>query len=295
MATKIEWAEETWNPIVGCNPISPGCKNCYAERMAYRLSHALGKIGTDVSDAWVGYSTVIGDNKKWNGKTDFVHSALDKPLHWKKPRTIFICSMGDLFHESVLFEWIDDVFGVMTTNPQHTYLILTKRPERMYDYIEYMNQNIADAGFEGYDPPSFIWLGVTAENQEQADKRIPILLSIPAAKRFVSIEPMLGPVDLRELRLPKSNFVYDSILGRKHSNYYQSDWYSESSNKLDWIITGSESGPGRRPMNQDWVRSLRDQCITADVPFLLKQMPINGKLVKMPELDGKVWNQKPKS
>ena len=175
---------------------------------------------------------------KWNGTTHFVESALEKPLHWKKPRTIFICSMGDLFHESVPFEWINKVFSITQKCPQHTFLVLTKRPERMRHYFEYVGIKY---------PYLNVWLGVTAENQEAADKRIPILLQIPAAKRFVSIEPMLGPVDLY-----KQN---NMVLGFH----------------LDWVICGGESGPRARPMHPTWIRDTRDQCNRVGIPFFFKQ------------------------
>ncbi len=231
MSTKIEWAEETWNPIIGCSHASPGCDHCYAERMAGRLSN--------IPAQYENYSKVVrwGQHPKtdmyyglgqWNGETHLVEFAIQKPFHWKKPRRIFICSMGDLFHETVPFEWIDKVMVWATIATQHTFMVLTKRPERMKEYFSREREEIAD-GLEKacYDigisfdddpdsaacyvwnringvtakettgwPLTNLWIGVTAENQEQADKRIPILQHIPAAKRFVSIEPMLGPVDL---------------------------------------------------------------------------------------------------
>ena len=283
--TKIEWAEASWSPIIGCSKVSPGCTNCYAERMANRI------VGMEYKQIYSGipttkiptkYNYVMGSGK-WNGKTFFVESALEKPTKWKKPRTIFVCSMGDLFHESVPFEWIDKVVDVMVECRRHTFLLLTKRPEVLKAYSEY---NMSEA------IPN-IWLGVTCENQEQADKRIPILLQIPAAKRFVSIEPMLSEVNLRELRPPYSNLVYDSILGRKYNNYQQSDWYADTYGKLDWVLVGSESGPCKRPMDIEWVRHLRNQCVEFEIPFFFKQMYDGNKKITMPELDGRIWNQMP--
>ena len=263
MGTKIEWTEETWNPIIGCSKVSPGCDNCYAERMACRLAHMDNRNYQDVTGS--NSNRTWFDN--WNGKTAFVESALEKPLHWKKPRRIFVCSMGDLFHESVPFEWIDKVFAVMAICPHHTFQVLTKRPGRMLDYLSDpktqigipgvcssktntkidLNKFFAAAGW----PIKNVMLGVTAENQEQADKRIPILLQIPAAKRFVSVEPMLGPVDL-EKNISEHCLIKPAAF-------------------LDWVICGGESGPGARPMYPDWVRSLRDQCKAAGVPFFFKQ------------------------
>lgn len=190
--------------------------------------------------------------------------ALDEPLKWKKPHRIFVCSMADLFHNDVPFEFIVKVFCVMQLAQYHTFLVLTKRPDRMMQFYQWLNSEGKSAWLnavvtiglgEKYKtswstawPFGNIWLGVTAENQEQADKRIPILLQIPAAKRFVSVEPMLGAVDI--LKDPR--------------------WFWAGSG-LDWVICGGESGPGARPMHPNWVRILRDQCQAAGVPFLFKQ------------------------
>ncbi len=276
MASKILWTDQTWNPIIGCSKVSPGCANCYAERMALRQAHMeyarLEKHlnqDLDAKDGIMKYVGVVDISKKaWNGKTVFVESALTKPLHWRKPRMIFVCSMSDLFHESVPFEWIDKVFAIMALCPQHTFQILTKRPERMFEYLDDVKTRInipaaasAGAGVRvdlnrfwtaaGW-PIKNIWLGCTAENQAMADKRIPVLLQCPAAKRFVSVEPMLGKVDL----------AYTCFNG--------ADSFGTMPG-LDWVICGGESGPGARPMHPDWVRSLRDQCKEAGVPFMFKQ------------------------
>jgi len=208
---------------------------------------------------------------KWNEKTHFVELALEKPLHWKKARRIFVCSMGDLFHESVPFEWIDKVFAVMALCPQHTFQVLTKRPARMAEYIDSLDQDCQYRGkildFDAIQvgsrwPLENLWLGVTAENQEMADKRIPILLQIPAAKRFVSVEPMLGPVDLEALAF---------ITPLKHK-------------LLDWVIIGAESGPNRRKCECEWVDGLKIQCQQAGVPVFVKQIhyPLSKELIKAP-------------
>ncbi len=241
MSTKINWTDESWNIIIGCEKISPGCKNCYAEKMAYRLAWMERLKLHKFKD--LNYPNVIDFvTKKWNGKTHFAESQLEKPLKWKKPRMIFVCSMGDLFHESVPFEWIDKVFEVIEKCPQHTFQVLTKRPEIMYKYM--VRYGIGAM-------PDNIWLGVTAENQEQANKRIPILLQIPAKVRFVSIEPMLDVIDLE--CFPETGCPSDSI------------------DNLGWVICGGESGHHARPMHPDWVRSLKEQCESADVPFFFKQ------------------------
>ncbi len=266
MATKIQWAEETWNPVVGCSKVSPGCNNCYAERMAKRLC-AMGQEN---------YFPVVNPGG-WTGKTHLVESALSKPLHWKKPRTIFVCSMGDLFHESISFNDILEVMYIIHRCPQHTFLFLTKRPQRMH---EFFTDWIPNPFWIHIDNMQNVWLGVTAENQEQADKRIPILLQIPAAKRFVSIEPMLGPIDL------KTEWIEDELqaFGGNGANYF---------NSLGWVICGAESGPNRRDMSLCWVDSLKDQCVNAGVSFFFKQMYQGNKKIKMPELDGQIWNQTP--
>lgn len=171
--TKIEWADRVWNPVTGCTKISPGCANCYAERMAARLA---GRCGYPKD---IPFAVTMHPAK------------LNEPLHWRKPARIFVCSMSDLFHQDVPFYFIDDVFDQIKRCRQHTFLILTKRPERMYAYFDSSSARVNDGNWIDHT-----WIGVTAENQEQADKRIPILLQTPAAVRFVSVEPMLGPVDV---------------------------------------------------------------------------------------------------
>ena len=285
--TKIGWTDASWNPVVGCSKVSPGCDNCYAERMAVRLS----RMECKRAGGTYKYARIVNNRKrKWTGKTYCDESALDIPLHWKKPRRVFVCSMSDLFHPGVPFEFIASVFGSMFAAPQHTYQILTKRPERLLEFIPYLNAYLNDNCYECGDitcwsekPNKNIWLGVTAENQEQADKRIPILLQIPAAVRFVSIEPMLGAVDLGlHLKMRKCGGCgyighqteYNQVIGTKdlafchncglHHTYTMVDG-------IDWVIVGGESGPGARPMHPDWVRSIRDQCREAGVPFFFKQ------------------------
>ena len=253
MPSKIEWCDETINPVIGCSKISAGCDHCFAEKMACRLSHM------DVE----GYDEVINYAGKWNGRTAFIPSQLKKPMKWKKPRWIFVGSMTDMFHESVPFEWVHQVWDMMKACPQHTFLVLTKRPDRMAQLVNQiyrMERMGASMGFWKH-----VYLGVTAENQEQADIRIPVLLSIPASVRFVSVEPMLGTVSLRRKAADDREIVQATLMG-------QLDEYSRSVQRgLDWIICGGESGPGARPMHPDWVRGLRDQCAAAGVPFFFKQ------------------------
>lgn len=238
MATRIQWTNETWNPIVGCSKVSEGCKNCYAERMAKRLK-AMSQPQ---------YQDVVDENG-WTGEAEMVSiEMLEKPFTWKKPRMVFVCSMSDLFHESVYFGDLHWIMGAIEENPQHTFQILTKRAERMAEY------------FSTHPVPDNVWLGVTTENQARADERIPHLLRINAKVRFVSVEPILGPVDLQPF------LQYPPL----HDNYKMSfDW--QEWRGLDWVICGGESGPGARPMHPDWARSLRDQCQAANVPFFFKQ------------------------
>jgi len=247
MTTKIEWCQETWNPVTGCTPISEGCTHCYAQRMAKRLA---GRYGYPADYPF---------------KVTFHPDRLEDPLKWRKPRQIFVCSMGDLFHDDVSFYDIEKVFNTINDcDPQrnggvdHRFLILTKRPKRMKSFFE-----MSDNDWRIALNPS-IWLGVTAENQKRADERIPILLQIPAAVRFVSVEPMLGPVDLR-------NYLF-----HEDCDHYDCDencmvGINPPYAGLIWTICGGESGPGARPMHPDWARLLRDQCVAAGVPFFFKQ------------------------
>ena len=245
MATKIEWTDETWNPITGCTKVSEGCRNCYAERMSKRLA---GRFGYPTDEPF---------------QVTLHPYRLDDPLRWRKPRQVFVCSMSDLFHDDIPPWFICEAWQVFRECPQHTFQILTKRPERAMGII---TTYIASDQL-GFDPLSNAWLGVSVENQQAADERIPILLQIPAAVRFVSCEPMLGPVTLREIQ-HNGEVEIDALTGN-HGVYRPLS--GQSSQKLDWVIVGGESGPGARPMHPDWARSLRDQCQAAGVPFFFKQ------------------------
>lgn len=264
--TKIEWTDATWNPITGCSVVSPGCTNCYAMKLAgTRLRNHQSREG------------LTRDTKAgpvWTGEVRFNPQWLDEPLRWKKPRMIFVCAHGDLFAEGVPDEWIDQVFAVMALTPQHTFQVLTKRPERMRDYLA--NPDLLDRLMteamqidceEGADwaadyhcghtkglPLPNVWIGVSVEDQRRADERLPILLDTPAAIRWISAEPLLGPIN-----------IVDAM--------WAGDGPAEAnlSATLDWVVAGGESGSCARPMHPDWARSLRDQCATARVPFLFKQ------------------------
>lgn len=304
--TKIEWTQvpgfkgETWNPVVGCSVISAGCKNCYAMRMAARLARIADASG-DGEIAAGRYRGLTAPSKAgpvWTGKIAFAGEiALAKPLKWKAPRCVFVNSMGDLFHEAVPDSWIDRVFAVMTLCPQHIFLVLTKRAERMrryfsdhelYSRIDWWNAEtcsgeLYDAaasrreeiyGAEHPWPLPNVWLGVSAEDQKRADERIPDLLATPAGKRFVSYEPALGPVDLSPWlpSAPAAAAPADAASASKSA-----DGLIQT---LDWVIAGGESGPSARPAHPDWFRSIRDQCQRANIPFFFKQwgeyMPADG-------------------
>jgi len=286
MTSKIEWCEETYNPIIGCSKISLGCRNCYAERMANRMRN-------NPKTEHI-YGPVTNIEGKWNGVTHLVESALDKPLKRKKPTTYFVSSMGDLFHHDVKLHMLHEVFTRMVKCPQHIFQILTKRPERMREFINgYFKSTYGDL-------PSNIWLGVSAENQKMAEERIPILLETGTGKiiRYVSVEPMLGPVDISEYLHESTctirvRVIQGCICGRNlPGDIPQEDC-------IDWVICGAESGPGRRECNDDWVKSLINQCKKAVTPFFLKQMYGDGDLeaksvkVKMPFFSGRVWDQMP--
>ncbi len=246
MSTKIEWTDETWNPVTGCTKVSEGCRNCYAERIAKRFPHDGSAPGNKTNP----FEEVITHPGR-----------LNQPLHWKKVRRIFVCSMGDLFHEDVPDKFLDDVFWKMEITVRHTFQVLTKRPKRMMDYLS--------SRWSFMQPPKNIWLGTSVEDQKTADDRIPLLLQIPAAVRFVSYEPALGPVDFRnvKMRMVGGEVVCIDAL--------TSEWVpgepSPTKNHLDWIIAGGESGPHARPTHPEWFRSVRDECFATEVPFFFKQ------------------------
>jgi protein gp37 len=253
MKNPISWCDCTWNPVSGCSKVSAGCTHCWAERMAKRLA---GRCGYPARDPF----------------TVTLHpERLDEPLRWRKPRMVFVCSMGDLFHTEVPNEFIARVFAIMRNCPAHTFQVLTKRPERMqqwlsrcgnangYGWITHDN-TLPERAFNGtgiivgdsdHWPLPNLWVGTSVEDQATADERIPHLLRCPAAVRFVSYEPALGPLDLR---YPTFNGA-DSIEGLEG---------------LGWVIAGGETGPGARPAHPDWFRSVRDQCAVAHVPFFFK-------------------------
>ena len=295
--SKIEWTDATWNPIIGCSPVSAGCDNCYAERMAVRFAEQKGSNGPLCGY----YYNVVNHEGKWNGKTVLKDHKLHDPLPWRKPRTIFVCSMGDLFHESVPDEWIDWVMAVIAMAPTHRFMAITKRPDRMAEYFDAesdryrraikimteldnwesenldrvdltmedraLNAAAKIAQNDGWPLPNLA-LGVSIENQKTADERIPILLRTPAAYRFVSYEPALGSVNLQTIILKKKKRGPDVSINALYGWHGGAD---SDRTRIDLVITGGESGPNARPMHPDWARSVRDQCAVAGVPFFFKQ------------------------
>ena len=288
--SKIEWTDATWNPIVGCSVVSPGCTNCYAMAMADRIRRMAGE-----SSPYFGLTRIVNGKPVWTGDTrEAPEHILTAPLRWKRPRRIFVNSMGDLFHESVPDAAIDKVFAVMALAPRHTFQVLTKRSKRMREYFAGFDQNgqiaramkvvarhlpwgscalASDRHFVwngGYLvgvrwPLPNVWLGVSAERQLDADERIPELLATPAAVRFVSAEPLLGPIDFTQIDLG------GSLSNTLQSTRWITDTGIHDRSPLDWIIVGGESGPGARPLHPDWARSIRDSCAEAGAPFFFKQ------------------------
>ena len=231
MGTGIEWCDETWNCVTGCTKISPGCTHCYAEAVAPRTFK--GRPFTDVR---------------------FHSERLNQPRRWRKPRRVFVNSMSDMFHESLTFDEIDQIFYVMSATP-HTYQILTKRHARMLEYVrsrkagDFYN---ADSGQPSAWPLPNVWLGVSVENQAMVDERIPVLLDTPAALRFLSVEPLLGPVDI--------------------SPWLHGYGGLPRASTIDWVIVGGESGPKARPCDLLWIQNVLRGCRAASVPVFVKQL-----------------------
>jgi protein gp37 len=235
-ATTIEWTDATWNPVTGCTKISPGCDHCYAERFSERFR------GTRGHPFETGFDLTLRPER------------LDQPLRWRTPRMIFVNSMSDLFHKEIPREFIARVFDTMERSHWHTFQVLTKRSSVMRDFLRKRH--------EGRRGPAHIWLGVSVEDGSKVS-RIRHLQDAPAGVRFLSVEPLIGPMGELDLR------------------------------GIDWVIVGGESGPGARPMHADWVREVREQCIAQDVAFFFKQWgglrPKSGGR----ELDGREWNDFP--
>lgn len=268
--TKIEWTDATVNAINGCTVLSPGCTNCYAMRLA----------GTRLRDhpTRAGLTRPSKAGPVWNGNVRLNEEQLLQPLRWKRPRRIFWNAHGDMFHQAVPEAWIDRCFAVMALTPHHIHQVLTKRADRMREYMSHeltgFRIRSAMQGIQRQDfiemtwPLANVWLGVSVEDQQRADKRIPDLLATPAAIRWLSCEPLLGPIDLAQLQdgLPVNAWL---------------TWLDG----LDWIVVGGESGPGARPMHNMWAKSLRDQCAETAVPFFFKQWGDWSPVCAMSDID----------
>jgi protein gp37 len=321
--TGVEWTDATWNPITGCSVHSAGCKRCYAMLLAgTRLSSHPSRIGL---------TKEVNGHHVWTGEVRFNEQWLAQPIRWAKPRRIFVVAHGDLFHEAVPDEWIDRIFAVMALCPQHQFQVLTKRSARMREYMRdragklarHMIDEYLIKGSDGphtgrainvawpvksigdiddpddvtmrHWPLTNVWLGVSVEDQHAANERIPDLLATPAAVRWLSCEPLIGPVDLTMIEFPNERGgmeCWDAL------DLHLIDGAAMQDNSCDatlgWVVAGGESGAEARPMHPDWARSLRDQCAAAGVPFLFKQWgewaPAStisfGKAAGAPRYDG---------
>lgn len=309
--SNIEWTEKTWNPVIGCTAVSAGCLNCYAATMARRLE-AMGqkdyqpRVANEQETAAIGavhgvtesdddlharrtirIAEVRGGRPVFTGEVRCLEHRLTEPLRWKKPTKVFVNSMSDLFHEAVPFEFIDKVWAVMALCPHHTFQVLTKRPERMAEYLERPTKHLADGRrglFESMNewaigalgravwpsqsrgmiehrgwPLPNVWLGTSVESDDQ-HKRAWDLLKCPAAVRFLSCEPLIGPVDLNKWELLCKTWRRGATIGTY----------------IDWVIVGGESGPNARPCDVTWVRSIVQQCKAAGVPCFVKQLGSNA-------------------
>jgi len=241
-SSKIEWTEATWNPTRGCSPVSPGCTNCYAVRFARRFS--------GVGKPYEGLTRATPSGPQWTGEIRLVNEVLELPLRWRIPRHVFVDSMSDLFHEGIPDSYITRVFGIMQRASWHTFQVLTKRADRLHEMRSLLPW------------PRNVWIGVSIENSDYVH-RASILSDVPGAVRFLSIEPLLGPIP---------NIALDGI---------------------DWVIVGGESGPGARPIEVEWVRNIRDECIAGEVPFFFKQWGGVHKSKNGRILDGLVWDEMP--
>lgn len=251
-SSRIEWTDTTWNPVSGCRKVSEGCRNCYAERMSKRLAAmARADVRAKVDPGRKrNYLKVINQNGRWNGDVFMDETALDIPFHWRQPRTVFVNSMSDLFHEDVTLAFIRRVFETMAQCPQHIFQVLTKRPERA-----------AELGPK-LDWPDNVWMGTSVED-DHVRYRIGLLAKVPAKVRFLSVEPLIGRIRNIPLR------------------------------GIHWVIVGGESGPGARPMEEEWVLEIRDRCQEKQIPFFFKQWGGINKKIAGRNLRGRTWNELP--
>lgn len=331
--TSIEWTDRTWNPITGCSWESRGCDNCYAARLAStRMKSHPSREG--LTDGKGNFNGQVRFNKQW----------LEQPFRWKKPSRIFVCAHADLFHPAVPDGWIMMLLNVMYQCPSHTFQVLTKRPERMREFLDrwmdyaeedpspklargpeevrathksgrgqlfaaYLDAMLEQEGgkipdgaaFPPYDwmegmrywPlwPENVWFGVSAEDQPSADRRVAELVKIRGVTRWVSLEPLLAPVDMSPWVFDRDREIRRLVNGPACLNRDQAD--ASVGRPLDWVVVGGESGPNARPMNPEWARSLRDRCADSKVPFFFKQHGGATSKSGGRELDGEEWSQMP--
>jgi protein gp37 len=315
MGTKIQWTEETINPTMGCNIVSSECDNCYAMYMAHRLE-SMGVKGYEGTTRKLESGRIV-----WTGKINFDIEKLKQAVKRKKPTMFFVDSMSDLFHKDVPFEFIENVFDIMADNKQHIFQVLTKRIDRALEFFKWHGNNIKEAGLDSIpsqspnlldyiEIPKNIWLGVSAGTQKTADERIPILLQIPAAVRWVSAEPLLEEIDIKK-HLPNTtikgaksgkdgygNRVIIScgicnklLLDADPGNNAGRNWLNMELEKsiypkhysqcgVNWVVAGAESGHGKRTCKQEWIESIVNQCKGANVPVFVKQLQINNQVIK---------------
>lgn len=303
--TTISWSEKTWNPVVGCSKVSEGCRNCYAMRVAYGLERRFRQ------EKYAGTTKRTPRGPQWTGLVRTAPEALELPLRWRKPAKVFVNSMSDLFHEAVPFEFVAAVFGVMAATPRHTYQVLTKRPARMLEFFRWL-EAVNPAGLhnpaakalwfaddhipatvaraEHRWPLPNVWLGASVEDQAAADGRVPLLLQAPAAVRWLSMEPLLGPVDLERVLWPGAGGHRVDVLrggyrlrpgvlaggpsagpGEPKGGFVN---HSGVPGTVDWVVVGGESGPltQAREFRLEWAADLVRQCKGAGVPVFVKQL-----------------------
>lgn len=288
--TKIEWAEATWNPVGGCKPVSAGCQHCYAARMAIRIAGP-GKR----------YEGIVESPGRWNGHVRFHDDIIMQPFRWTRARVIFVCSMGDLFFDGVSDDMLDEIFGTIAIceaheRRDHLFLVLTKRPDRMRHYLSDPGLRMRLAGkvaprmedADGFHDAiaynmkgafSNLWLGVTTEHQRAFDSRVPSLLKTPAVRRFISVEPLLGAIDMWR------------VIGDTHHQHPAKPAGVSMcvTRGIDWVIVGGETGPKARPVEEEWVLGIRNQCRVRQVPFLFKKWgPSKDRLI-----EGKLHEEHP--
>jgi protein gp37 len=296
----IEWTDLSWSPVIGCTRVSRGCDGCYAITSArIRTFNPNSKIST----AFAGTTVNAAGRVDWTGEVNLLEDRLLQPLSgkgiWSQPQKVFVNSQSDLFHDKIPDEFIVRILAVMVCTPQHTYQVLTKRHSRMRSLLSsgelaaavYAEAERLAGAPAGPWPLPNLWMGVSIEDQQWANVRVPALLGTPAARRFVSAEPLLGPIDLT--RIPYRGdrpYVVDALAGRygEREPHTSFSYGMAGLEPIDWVIAGGESGPRARPMHPDWPRSLRDQCLNAGTAFNFKQWGVYRPFW-LPDVDGRPW------